>query len=156
MAPRMPASNPLPIAQSLFFRMVLAVNLTARPFPRLYSRKYHLNLTEWRVMITLASVSGVSANEVARLCGLDKMTVSRSLASMMRHGYVERKPATDDRRRLILSLTRRGKHVFEAIAPSGAARETALFAGFSKTERATFGRLLDRLVEQARALPDGV
>src|SRR5258708_29797251 len=37
---RMSAINPLPIAHSLFFRMVLAVNLTARPFPRLYSRKY--------------------------------------------------------------------------------------------------------------------
>ena len=155
MPPRMPAPNPLPIVQSLFFRMVLTVNLTARPFPRLYSRKYHLNLTEWRVMVTLASVSDVSANEVARLCGLDKMTVSRSLASMMGHGYVERKLARNDRRRLILSLTRKGKQVFAAIAPSGAARETALFSGFSASERAVFRRLLDRLVERARVLPDG-
>jgi DNA-binding MarR family transcriptional regulator len=118
--------------------MVLAVNLTARPFARLYSRKYQLNLTEWRVMIALANVPGVSANEVARLCGLDKMTVSRSLASMMRHGYVARRPA----------------RIFAAIAPSGAAREKALFDGFSAAERAQLGHLLDRLVERARLLPD--
>src|SRR5258708_21507694 len=45
----MTALNPLPINQSLFFRMVLAVNLTARPFARLFGRRYNLNLTEWRV-----------------------------------------------------------------------------------------------------------
>ena len=150
----MPPANPLPISQSLFFRMVLAVNLTARPFARLYSRKHRLNLTEWRVMIALASVSGVSANEVARLCGLDKMTVSRSLASMVRHGYVARRPARDDRRRLILALTPKGRRVFAAIAPSGAAREKALFGGFSPAERAQLGQLLDRLVERACQLPD--
>jgi DNA-binding MarR family transcriptional regulator len=146
--------NPLPITSSLFFRMVLAVNLTARPFARLYSRKYQLNLTEWRVMIALANVPGVSANEVARLCGLDKMTVRRSLASMMRHGYVARRPARNDRRRLILALTPRGRRIFAAIAPSGAAREKALFDGFSAAERAQLGHLLDRLVERARLLPD--
>ena len=151
----MPARNPLPIDRSLFFRMVLAVNLTARPFARLYSRRYHLNLTEWRVMITLASTPGASANDVARLTGLDKMTVSRSLASMIRHGYVDRRSADDDRRRSVLALTARGRRVFLAIAPSGAARETDLFAGFSAAERATFGRLLDRVVERAKVLPDG-
>lgn len=146
--------NPMPIAQSLFFRMVLAVTLTARPFARLYSRKYRLNLTEWRVMIALAGASGVSANEVSRVCGLDKMAVSRSLAAMVRHGYVVRRPARDDRRRLILTLTAKGRRVFAAIALSGAAREKALFSGFSAAERATFGRLVDRVVDRARELPD--
>lgn len=150
----MPPANPLPISQSLFFRMVLAVNLTARPFARLYSRKYRLNLTEWRVMIALASVPGVSANEVARQCGLDKMTVSRSLASMVRHGYVARRLARDDRRRLSLALTPKGRRVFAAIAPSGAAREKALFGDFSASERVAFGRLIDRVVDRARELPD--
>ena len=150
----MSAINPLPIAHSLFFRMVLAVNLTARPFPRLYSRKYRLNLTQWRIMITLASSSGASANDVARLSGLDKMTVSRSLASMGREGYVIRRNAKEDRRRWILALTAKGRKVFAAIAPGGAARERALFAGFSGSERAAFGRLLDRVVAQAREFPD--
>ncbi|MCW5745508.1 MAG: winged helix-turn-helix transcriptional regulator [Alphaproteobacteria bacterium] len=150
----MPAHNPLPIDRSLFFRMVLAVNLTARPFARLYSRRYHLNLTEWRVMITLASKPGSSANDVARLTGLDKMTVSRSLASMIRHGYVDRRSAADDRRRSVLALTARGRRVFHAIAPSGAAREKWLFADFSAAERATFVRLLDRVIARAGALPD--
>ncbi len=150
----MPARNPLPIDRSLFFRMVLVVNLTARPFARRYSRKYHLNLTEWRVMVTLASAAGASANEVARLSGLDKMSVSRSLASMIRHGYVDRKRAIDDRRRSVLALTSPGKRVFLAIAPKGGAREAALFEGFSSAERVLFQRLLERLVERARELPD--
>src|SRR5690242_16249344 len=141
----MPRRNPLPIDQSLFFRMVLVINLTARPFARHYSRKYHLSLTDWRVMVTLASASGASANDIARLSGLDKMNVSRSLASMVRHGYVNRKSAVEDRRRSVLALTARGQRVFLAIAPKGGAREAALFKGFQPAERATFRRLLDRL-----------
>lgn len=150
----MPKKNLLPIAQSPFFRMVLAVNLTARPFARLYSGKFHLNLTQWRIMITLASVPGASANEVARLSGLDKMAVSRSLAAMVRHGYVVRRNAHADRRRWELALTAKGKKAFAAIAPSGAERERALFADFSSSERASFMRLLDKIVARARTLPD--
>lgn len=105
-------------------------------------------------MIVLANMAGVSANEVARLCGLDKMTVSRTLASMMRRGYVTRRTARDDRRRLILAPTPRGRRVVAAIAPSGATREKALFGEFSAAERAQFGQLLDRRVERARQLPD--
>jgi DNA-binding MarR family transcriptional regulator len=150
----MPPRNPLPIDQSLFFRMVLVTNLTARPFARRYSRKYHLSLTDWRVMVTLASAAGASANEIARLSGLDKMNVSRSLASMIRRGYVDRKSAVEDRRRSVLALTAQGRRVFLAIAPTGGARESALFEGFQPAERATFRRLLDRLVERARVLPD--
>jgi DNA-binding MarR family transcriptional regulator len=134
--------------------MVLAVNLTARPFGRIWGRPYKLNLTEWRVMITLASRPGSSANDIARLSGLDKMTVSRALASMIRHGYVDRRNSREDRRRSILALTPKGRRVFAIIAPSGADRERSLFAGFSATERAAFGRLLDGIVERARALPD--
>lgn len=151
----MPNRNPLPIEQSLFFRMVLVVNLTARPFARIWGRKYKLNLTEWRVMITLASCPGASANDIARLSGLDKMTVSRSLASMIRHGYVDRRNSREDRRRSILALTARGRRVFATIAPSGADRERALFADFSSAERARFGRLLDGIVARARELPEG-
>jgi DNA-binding MarR family transcriptional regulator len=151
----MAVRNPLPIEQSLFFRMVLAVNLTARPFARIWGRKYMLNLTEWRVMITLASRPGASANDIARLSGLDKMTVSRSLASMIRHGYVDRRNSREDRRRWISALTPKGWRVFATIAPSGADRERALFAGFSAAERAAFGRLLDAIVSRARELPEG-
>jgi DNA-binding MarR family transcriptional regulator len=150
----MAGRNPLPIEQSLFFRMVLAVNLTARPFARIWGRKYKLNLTEWRVMITLASRPGSSANEIARLSGLDKMTVSRSLASMVRHGYVDRRNSHEDRRRSIVALTSKGRRVFAAIAPSGAGRERALFAGFSTADRMAFGRQLDAIVARARGLPE--
>lgn len=150
----MKSKNPLPIAQSPFFRMVLAVNLTARPFARLYARKFHLNLAQWRIMITLASVAGASANDVARLSGLDKMTVSRSLAAMVRQGYVVRRNAPEDRRRWALALTARGRKVYDAIAPSGAERERALFADFSEAERRAFLRLLDKIVTRAQALPD--
>jgi DNA-binding MarR family transcriptional regulator len=150
----MAALNPLPISQSLFFRMVLAVNLTARPFARLYGRKYNLNLTESRVMITLASAPGTSANDIARLSGLDKMTVSRSLASMIRCGYVDRRNSPEDRRRWVSTLTAKGRRVYGAIAPRGAVRETVLLADFTAAERTAFGRLLDGVVARARRLPD--
>lgn len=150
----MAGRNPLPIEQSLFFRLVQAVNLTARPFGRLYGRKYRLNLTEWRVMITLASQPGASANDIARLTGMDKMTVGRALAAMIRNGYVTRRRAPTDRRRWVSALTARGRRVFATIAPRGAAREAALFAGFTADERAVFGHLLDAVVARARALPE--
>ena len=89
---RAPASGPRLLADdSLFFKLVRVVNLTARPFVETLSRQHQLSLNEWRVMVVLASHPGVAAHEVAEITGLDKMSVSRALAALERRRRVQRR-----------------------------------------------------------------
>ena len=81
----------LPIDESIFFKLVRVVNLTARPFVESIGRGHRLTLNEWRAMLVLASHPGSAAQDVVAHTGLDKMTVSRALAGLQRRGRLVRR-----------------------------------------------------------------
>ena len=142
-----PGRASLPMDDSIFFKLVRVVNLTARPFVESVGRRHKLSLNEWRVMLVLASHPGAAAQEVALHTGLDKMTVSRALAGLARHGRLVKKLDPADKRRTCLWLSATGQRVYEKIGVSGKARETQLFAAVGAAEQAQLGRTLDTLIE---------
>lgn len=137
----------LPIDDSLFFKLVRVVNLTARPFVEGLSRAHRLSLNEWRAMVVLASHPGVAARDVADLTGLDKMSVSRALAGLEREGRLERSPDPADARRACLRLTRAGDRLFETIGAQAVDRERQLYRGLAAMERAALMASIDRLID---------
>ena len=153
--PRRVHAPALSLEASPFFRLLLLVNLTARPFERLYRGRFQVSLVEWRVLLAIANGRDVSAGEVGEALGLDKMAVSRAVRGLERHGRVARRVDPTDGRRAVLALTEAGRELYRAIAPSARDRENALLADLGPEERALLDRLLDRLVDTARRLPDG-
>jgi DNA-binding MarR family transcriptional regulator len=136
----------LPIDSSLFFKLTRVVNLTARPFVETLSRTHHLSLNEWRTMVVLASHPGVAARDVAEATGLDKMSVSRAIASLERQGRLQREPDPADARSSRLTLSAAGQALYRTIGTLAAQREAQLFAGISAAERAAMGATIDRLI----------
>ena len=137
----------LPIDDSIFFRLVRVVNLTARPFSESIGKAHRLTLNEWRVLLVLANHPGVSASEIAGFTGLDKMSVSRSLAGLVRRGRVVRRVDAADRRRMLLRLSAEGERLYERIGTPAKERERRLFSGIGAGEQERLGRTLDRLIE---------
>jgi len=135
----------LPIDDSIFFRLVRVVNLTARPFSESIGKAHRLSLNEWRVLLVLANHAGVAASDVVDLTGLDKMSVSRALAGLVQRGRVVRRVDAGDRRRLLLRLSAAGERLYERIGAPAKARERSLFRGIGAGEQAALGRTLDRL-----------
>ena len=150
-----PRTATLPVDDSIFFKLVRVVNLTARPFSESIGKAYHLSLNEWRVLLVLANHPQVVGSEVAALTGLDKMTVSRSLAALERRGRVVRKVDATDRRRMLLRLSAAGERLYERIGLPAKARERSLFRGIAAAEQAQLGRLLDRLLDNLLAADPG-
>ncbi len=141
-----PRRATLPVDDSIFFKLVRVVNLTARPFSESIGKAYHLSLNEWRVLLVLANHPRVVASEVAALTGLDKMTVSRAIAALERRGRVVRKVDATDRRRMLLRLSAAGERLYERIGLPAKARERSLFRGIGDADQERLGRLLDRLI----------
>lgn len=144
----------LPIDDSIFFRLVRVVNLTARPFSESIGKAHQLSLNEWRVLIVLASHPGVVASEVVGHTGLDKMTVSRALAALLRRGRAVRRVDPADKRRQRLRLSAEGERLYERIGTPAKERELQLFRGIGAEEQRRLGRTLDRLMANlAEAVP---
>jgi DNA-binding MarR family transcriptional regulator len=137
----------LPIDDSIFFRLVRVVNLTARPFSESIGKAHRLSLNEWRVLLVLANHPGVAASEVATYTGLDKMSVSRALAALARRGRVVRRVDAADRRRMLLKLSAEGERLYERIGTPAKERERRLFRGIGQEEQERLGKTLDRLIE---------
>jgi len=136
----------LPMDDSIFFKLVRVVNLTARPFAESIGRANRLTLNEWRTMLVLASHPGAAAQDVAFHTGLDKMTVSRALAGLARHGRIVKKRDRADQRRTHLWLSATGQRVYERVGTGGKRREAQLFAAVDAAEQARLGVTLDKLI----------
>ena len=146
-ASRRPQRAALPVDDSIFFKLVRVVNLTARPFSESLGKASHLSLNEWRVLLVLANHPQVAASEVAAFTGLDKMSVSRSLAALERRRRVVRKVDAADRRRMLLRLSAAGERLYERIGVPAKLRERSLFQGIGAADQELLARLLDRLID---------
>jgi DNA-binding MarR family transcriptional regulator len=144
----------LRLDRSAFLKLLVLVNLTARPFGRLYARRHRITLAEWRVMFTLAGCPGAAAADVADTLGLDKMAVSRAIRALERSGHLKRTTDNKDQRRTALSLTPRGVDIFNQIAPGALKREATLFGVLDPLERRAFIATLDKLIAHVRNLPE--
>jgi len=137
-------------ADSPYYQLWVLSNLTAKPFAR-FGAEFHMNLTDWRIMVTVADHPGITAQELSDYSGLDKMSVSRAVRSLEAQGRLVRDGNEADRRMRHLSLTEQGWAVYNEIAGAAVAREAQIYSLLSARELATLRRLLRKLSQQARA-----
>jgi DNA-binding MarR family transcriptional regulator len=140
-------STELPLIgdSSVIFKLIRLVNLAAQPFQELIGKKHQLSLNEWRVMVVVHSHPGCSASEVCHFSGLDKMTVSRALARLLKQGRVQRHVDQQDARRQMTSLTATGNTLFKKISLSAAAREKTLSSALTKNQQQSLEQTVDKL-----------
>jgi DNA-binding MarR family transcriptional regulator len=123
---------------------VLAYRLT-RLVARVYTPKFGLTAPEWRTLAVLGRYGAMPLSGVIEHTGMDKTRVSRTVGLLLKGGYVTRQSDAADRRRGVLNLTVLGWSTYRQIVPLALAVEAETVACFSDTERALFGRLLEKL-----------
>jgi DNA-binding MarR family transcriptional regulator len=150
------AKSRLPIDDSLFFKLVRLINLTARPFQEGVGKQFHLTLNEWRVMVVLASHPGIASIEVASYTGLDKMSVSRALSGLARAKRITRKVDASDNRRVHIRLNAAGQRVFEQVGALAKQREAWFMRGIAARDVAQMTRVIDAMTHNLLDASDGV
>lgn len=137
----------LDLEHFLPYRLSVLSNRVSSAIARVYSQRFALSVTEWRVMAVLGRYPGLSANEVAQRTAMDKVAVSRAVARLTEAGRLERETHDDDRRRSVLQLSPDGYRIYDEVAPMALAFEQRLLVGIEPAEREALFRLLDRLDE---------
>jgi len=138
--------------ESAFYQAWVVINLTAKPFAATFAKRFHLNLTDWRVLLTLADAPGNTAQGLADYCGLDKMSVSRSVRNLEAQGRLVRLGSEADRRMRHLYLTDAGWEVYRVIAGAAVRREAELYKALTASELRSLRTLLLKLSAQAGRL----
>ena len=141
----------LDLEHFLPYQLSVLSNRISQDIAELYQTRHALGMTEWRVIAVLAQHPGISAGEAAERTAMDKVAISRAVASLTESGRVTRDTHEGDRRRAVLRLTKVGQAIHDDVAPLALAYERQLLDGLSGEERAALSQLLHRVADLERA-----
>lgn len=139
-------------------RLTALSNRLARRAARLYGKRFNLSAAEWRVMAALGQQGAMAGNAVIAQTTMDKVRVSRAVATLLKAGLITRDSDPQDRRRAILALTTNGRVLFQQIVPMIEHAEAEMMALLSETERNTLSGALAKIegyLERTPVKPDG-
>ncbi|MGC1687335.1 MAG: MarR family transcriptional regulator [Candidatus Acidiferrales bacterium] len=106
---------------------------------------YELTPTQFAALAKLYEVGPCSQNRLGRLTAMDAATIKGVIDRLTKRGFTEVRPDLQDARLLMVHLTARGRKITAAAIREGAKITEETLAPLSKTEQATFLKLLKRM-----------
>jgi DNA-binding MarR family transcriptional regulator len=144
------------LASSSFARNYLAYLLARASF--IVSGEFHatlknwdLSVPEWRVLACLMDVEGLSVGELAAMALMKQPGLTKVLDRMERGELLKRQGTTDDRRRVTIHLTAKGRARVKPVQRAAKAHEAELLKQFTADQRATIKSALDLLINSRSA-----
>ena len=108
-----------------------------------------LTAANFGVLVTLARVDdgrGVSQRRLMAELGLTSGTISVRMDRLVDEGLVDRRVDPESRRNTLITLTARGRELFERVVPAHLANEDRLLAALDPREREVLAGLLRKLL----------
>ncbi len=142
----------LDLDRFLPYRLSVLSNRVSDAIAQHYSERFGLTIPEWRVMAVLGQTPNLSARNVAQRTAMDKVQVSRAVATLVEARRVARQDDASDGRIMRLSLTTKGRAIYGEIVPLALHLEEVLLAALTGEERASLKTLMDKLSIQVEKL----
>jgi DNA-binding MarR family transcriptional regulator len=131
------------------YRLAVAAHTVSRALSSIYTKEFGLSIPEWRVLANLGRFGPLNAGELAERSSMEKPKVTRALQRLEARGLTQRAIVSADRRRVRLTLTRRGRLQFRQIAALALEWEAELLDALGPAERTAFDRILTKLMRRA-------
>ena len=136
------------------FRLNRLAAEVSRELAGVYSDRFGIDITEWRVLATLAMGEPRSAGFVVRCTRTHKSKVSRAVTRLALAGLLEGVPSNEDRRETKLRMTERGRALYAELVPLVLEHEQRLASCLSQDELRGFTTALDKLERSLGLIQD--
>ena len=147
------ASKPTLNLKDFFpYQLSILDKAVSETIARLYRDKFQLSRHEWRVLAVLGCHDEMSAKAISAYTSMEKMQISRAISRMREAQLVQQSAHSGDRRYINLSLTRKGRSVYQQIAPLVMAEEQRILSVFSAAERQQLATLMNKLQQHTHDL----
>ncbi len=141
------------LQRSLSYRLHLLHKLTDMESQDAYPRATGLSLSEGRCLATIGSFAPLSVNDLAGYANLNKGQASRAAQALADKGLIRKRSNSQDGRGVEISLSLKGKALWQKTMALIADRNKAIFGCLSAQEQQTLSDFFDRLIEH-NALQD--
>lgn len=107
----------------------------------------------YAVLRSVDQAGELTMTELARECSMDPAAAGRQVRSLTEDGLVERRSGADDARVTVVRLTPEGRDVYRRIVAVRTAHLDEVLSGWSTEDRSALTTLVDRLVDDLKAVP---
>lgn len=136
-----------PFSRSLPMQLMRAREAVMRRF-RPHLAAHGFSDQQWRIIRALADADSLEVGRLAEECQIHPASLSRMLPKLVRAGHVSRKNHKQDQRRVVVSITPRGRALFRSVAPESEAIYAAMEREIGAKKLRELYRLLDELIER--------
>ena len=136
------------------YRLSVLTNKVSSAIARHYSDRFGLSIPEWRIIAVLGQTPGLSAREVAERTAMDKVQVSRAVSTLLADRRVTKEAHETDGRVAHLSLSPKGRAIYDEVVPLALALEEKFLGVLTKKERDAFDLLLSKLSMSSASISD--
>ncbi len=136
---------PRDIRDMLMYRLTRLATIGERTGQLRISRKFGLNVGEWRALGAIHALAPVTLAGLARELYLDKGQLSRTVSSLIDARFVSHRANASDRRQALYETTAEGRRLHDRVLAFVAVRNERLMSALSHREQAGLFRLLDKL-----------
>lgn len=126
--------TPLLLSQFIPYRMVNLAKRISDSCASIYQEEFGLTIPEWRILARLGESGSQNSRDLARVTFMDKSKVSRAVKLLDDKGYLDKRKDASDNRATHLSLNRRGRALYQQIAPSALDWEAELLKALNVAE----------------------
>ena len=108
-------------------------------------RRYNLTEPQWRVLKTMDDVTSIELSELARKAALLMPSLSRIVRELEQRGYMTKTADSTDMRRMLATLTERGRTLVNRASPECEAVNAAIRAAMGNDRMVKLQALLAQL-----------
>lgn len=136
----------LPYDRILAARLMLHAHKHAQDLNNAVLKAHALNYVSYSVLMVLFGTGGegLSASDLAQSTGERPTNLTRVCDELQARRLIVRQPCSDDRRRVLLRLSRSGEKLVERVQPQIWAVVEQLYAGFTTADLRQLHKLLGK------------
>jgi DNA-binding MarR family transcriptional regulator len=149
-----PTALNLDLEHRTAYRFSILAAQSTRCMSDLY-RKLGLTVGGWRTLSLIGRYEPIHPSSIADRTSVDPDKVTRAVDRLVDKGLVARKVDSEDRRRIVLTLTARGRRVFAEVDQIRRVVEEEFLSVLTKDELVRFNAALEKLEAQARRIFTG-
>jgi DNA-binding MarR family transcriptional regulator len=147
-----PELTALRLSEFFPYHLSITADLMSAEIAALMEEKIGLSMTQWRVMAVIGTFAPVSTREVAAYTTMNKVAVSRAVATLVDMKLLICRQDTVDNRLVAISFTQKGQKAFELISREATLWASELLNGFTSSEIAAMRSFLGRLQGNVQTL----
>jgi DNA-binding MarR family transcriptional regulator len=119
-------------------------------------RDYGVIRAEYVLLLCLSHYPVLTAQDVSRLTGRPRNSISRAVNRMLKEGYIKRVPDPDDGRQARLSITSAGRTLHTKISTDMTTKQEHVLSALTAKERDTLAKLLRKTALHVTSQPDKI